>query len=370
MSGRSESNSHSPLGRGKRAIWYDRHGNPVSPESASERTFDGTSPYSRRRRGIVRKEEPTGDFSEEMPLSTSVEIPEEPEVEEEPLYEDTSEELVSPEWDEETEESEPQDGYVPDSEDEEPELDDYSERAQEYVLHKRPLKINGIVYLVILYLAPLIALTAGGVVLFGKEKASEAPLYDMAAFSAREPFTYLGSFGRDFGDLNDIQLEAAKRIGITPASTREELKKRSGLVRVSESPTLYIDRLTHSQALLVPDAAVLLNEIGAKFTSRLSDAHLPLYSIIVTSITRTAEDVNGLRKGNGNASDNSTHVYGTTFDISWKRFHKVDRRDPRDITPEELKHLLAIVLDEFHDAGRCYIKHERYQACFHITTIK
>ena len=221
-----------------------------------------------------------------------------------------------------------------------------------------------------LYLMPLVLVTASGVVLLKGEPAPEATLYDMEAFENREPIRYAGSFGRDFGDLNDVQLRAAEKIGITPAETRKELSGRKGLVTVSESPTLSIDRLTHSQALLVPQAAVLLNEIGVRFTNYLRDAKLPLYTVIVTSVTRTYEDVKKLQAGNGNASDNSTHAYGTTFDISWKRFHKVDPGDPRDLGEEELKHLLAIVLDEFHDAGRCYIKHERYQACFHITTIK
>ena len=230
--------------------------------------------------------------------------------------------------------------------------------------------LKGIRALSLLYLVPLLILFVVGYILYHGPKVPELPVYDMAAFEAHSPYRYIGSFNRDFNDLNDLQLSAAKKIGVKPASTRSELRNRDNLISVQESSTLSIDPLTHSQALLVPEAAVLLNEIGAKFTKTLADDRLPLYSIIVTSVTRTDEDVTDLRKGNGNASDNSTHVYGTTFDISWRRFHKVDPFDPRDLSPDELKHLLAIVLDSFHEAGRCYIKHERYQACFHITTRK
>ena len=36
---------------------------------------------------------------------------------------------------------------------------------------------------------------------------------------------YNGSYNRDFNDLNDVHLAEAKRIGITPASNREEAEK-------------------------------------------------------------------------------------------------------------------------------------------------
>lgn len=44
--------------------------------------------------------------------------------------------------------------------------------------------------------------------------------------------------------------------------------------------------------------------------------------IIVTSVLRTADDVKRLRRRNGNASANSAHAFGTTFDVSYRRFVK------------------------------------------------
>ncbi len=193
--------------------------------------------------------------------------------------------------------------------------------------------------------------------------------YDMEAFGARTPFRYRGSFARDFNDLNDLQLISAQRIGITPLKNREEAK--SGLGRLTEitSTSHYtLDNLSHSIPYLVPPAARLLSDIGEEFTTTLRSLNLPEYRPIVTSVTRTMEDIRSLRKGNVNSTENSTHLYATTFDISWRRFHKVDPDDPRDITADELKHLLADVLSKYRKAGRCYVKHERLQACFHITT--
>ena len=221
-------------------------------------------------------------------------------------------------------------------------------------------------------LLPVLLLAAAGYLLLGPvpdfSKKEAGPAVTLP--EASRPFRYRGSYNDDFNDLNARQLEAAVRIGITPCETRAELKKEPKLVPVAESSTLSIDRLTHSQALLVPEAAALLDEIGRTFTGVLEREGEPLYAVIVTSVTRTDEDIRKLRKGNPNATENSTHAYGTTFDLSWRRFHKTDLLDPRSIEPEELKALLATVLGQFHDQGRCYVKHERLQACFHVTTIR
>ena len=78
-----------------------------------------------------------------------------------------------------------------------------------------------------------------------------------------------------------------------------------------------------------------------------------------------------MRRRNTNATINSTHAYGTTFDISWKRFEKVEDPDGRplqDVGADTLKLVLAEVLRDLKQAGRCYVKYEIRQACFHITT--
>ena len=94
---------------------------------------------------------------------------------------------------------------------------------------------------------------------------------------------------------------------------------------------------------------------------------MPLYKPIITSITRTNDDVKGLSRRNRNASDNSAHRYGTTIDIAWTRFDKVNPTDSRVLDDGRLKAILGQVLHDLHERDRCYIKHERKQSCFHIT---
>lgn len=220
------------------------------------------------------------------------------------------------------------------------------------------------------YLIPLVTIAASLSVMTFMDPPTRtiAPKYSMEAFVNRVPYRYRGGFSRDFNDLNDIQLVAATALGIPPAQTRAEVARNPKLQPINCFKVIRVDSLTHSQALMVPEANRLLEEIGTAFVDRLKADQLPLYRPILTSATRTREDISFLRQGNGNASENSTHMHGTTFDLSWKRFDKVDPNDPRSLEPDELKHLLATILKGYHDQGRCYIKHERRQACFHITT--
>ena len=222
------------------------------------------------------------------------------------------------------------------------------------------------------YYLPLLAMTLLATLLISltPPRESHATAPETGSYSivpGERPYRYIGSFRRDFDDLNPIQLEAAQSLGITPAKCREDLLRIDRLVPLKETAGLKLDDLTHSVPLMVPEAVRLAQEIGAAFRYQLEADGQPLYRLIVTSVTRTEEDMSELRQRNGNASPNSTHCYGTTLDISWQRFDKIDPEDPRTIEPEELKHLLARVLRAFHEDGRCYIKHERKQACFHIT---
>lgn len=140
------------------------------------------------------------------------------------------------------------------------------------------------------------------------------------------------------------------------------------LVRIPIELDIYrVDKLTHSMPFLVPKAANLLSEICINFRDSLISKKMPLYKPIITSITRTNDDVKGLSRRNRNASDNSAHRYGTTIDIAWTRFDKVNPTDSRVLDDGRLKAILGQVLHDLHERERCYIKHERKQSCFHIT---
>ena len=179
---------------------------------------------------------------------------------------------------------------------------------------------------------------------------------------------YNGSYNRDFNDLNDVHLAAAQKIGIKPLATREDAEHASReLVEISSNDYYEVEGLTHSIPFLVPEAATLLEDLGKNFQDSLKNLNASIYKIKVTSVTRTVADVKRLKKRNTNSSKNSAHQYGTTFDVSWVRYTKVDEKDTLNIDKDRLKMVLATVLRDLKKSDRCYIKHERRQGCFHIT---
>ena len=179
------------------------------------------------------------------------------------------------------------------------------------------------------------------------------------------------SYKRSFPDLNDKHLEVAKAVGIRPLEDREEAESmKEKLTHITDNEFYVVDSLTHSIPYLVPRASALLDTIGSNFLDSLAAKGLNPNQVIVTSVLRTQSDVKRLRRINGNASANSAHCFGATFDVSWKRFKKVEDEDGRplqDVGSDTLKLVLSEVLRDLRQAEKCYIKYELKQGCFHIT---
>ena len=149
------------------------------------------------------------------------------------------------------------------------------------------------------------------------------------------------SYKRSFPDLNDAHLEVAKKIGIRPLADREAAEDmKEKLTHITDNEFYVVDSLTNPN------------------------------QVIITSVLRTENDVKRLRRRNGNASANSAHCFGATFDVSWKRFKKVEDKGGRplqDVSADTLKLVLSEVLRDLRQAEKCYIKYELKQGCFHIT---
>ena len=172
-----------------------------------------------------------------------------------------------------------------------------------------------------------------------------------------------------FNDLNPEQLYYAKRDGIKPVTDiATAWHNTQGIVEVRSDSTLYIDELTHSYPYLKPHAAILLKEIGRRFRDSLQARGGGEYRIKVTSLLRTDATVGKLRRVNRNAVAESAHSFATTFDISYSKFICDDANATRR-SFEDLKNLLAEVVNDLRDEGRCKVKREYRQACFHITAI-
>jgi len=176
-------------------------------------------------------------------------------------------------------------------------------------------------------------------------------------------FKFFNNFQRTFHDLNSKHLAAAKKYGIKKSDTDEEVKSNWKLRKIETCDEYKVDKLTYSMPYLVPRAVNLLQAIAENFQDSLYEKGFPEARIILTSVLRTKEDVRRLRKRNGNASANSSHMYGTTFDIAYTRFDCEE-----EIPSKMFKAVLAEVLNNLRKENKCYIVYEYKQCCFHITT--
>ncbi|MBO5793880.1 MAG: hypothetical protein J6R11_02210 [Bacteroidaceae bacterium] len=186
------------------------------------------------------------------------------------------------------------------------------------------------------------------------------------------PIYSVPSFSGTFPDLQDTHAESARRWGVKPVRNRIEAEKRkSELVFIGSNPFYKIDPgMSSSIPYLVPRAAAVLETIARNYLDSLHIKGIPMHKILVSSALRTEEDVERLRRINVNASPESCHRYGTTFDIPYNRYHTVSPPDEnrRAVQNDTLKWILAEVLRDARENGMCHIKYEVKQGCFHITT--
>jgi len=181
-----------------------------------------------------------------------------------------------------------------------------------------------------------------------------------------------------YRDYNAVHLKHAKQGGISPFNTNKDfeneitaLVKEDKLVEISDNSYYRVRDLTHSHPYLTPVAEQFLEDLGKRFHEKLNEKGLPAYYFEISSLLRTRENQKRLSRSNGNATTNSSHMYGTTFDIPY--FTLVKRTlfwKEAEVTDGRASKLLSEALGELRKEGRCVAVTERKEACFHITVIK
>ena len=201
------------------------------------------------------------------------------------------------------------------------------------------------------------------------EVVPEDDVDGLGAVETREIIYYTNRmpYAKMFNDVNDTHLEKAMAIGLKKIPEKRDDINTSQLTEISDSDFLVLDELRYSVPFLTSGAARELNHIARAFHDSLTRKQFPIYKLVVSSVLRTEEDVARLRRsGNPNASDNSAHCYGTTFDITYTRYHR-DVETDEFMQPFELTKVLAEVLRDEKAAGRILAKYEKKEHCFHIT---
>lgn len=188
---------------------------------------------------------------------------------------------------------------------------------------------------------------------------------------AREVLYYASKppYSKWFADLNDAHLEAAAKLGLKHIPDNRSDISNLGLVRIEDNRYYVIDNLRYSVPYLTKGAKSCLDDIAEAFSDSLKRKKLLDYRLVVSSVLRTEEDVRKLRRsGNPNASDRSAHCYGTTFDITYTRYQR-DDESQEFMQPYELTKVLGEVLRDQKNKGKCLVKYERQEHCFHITSL-
>lgn len=175
-----------------------------------------------------------------------------------------------------------------------------------------------------------------------------------------------------FADKNPIQQPTAKALGVPMAETREALQQHGKVLEdISQNTHFRVKHLTHSVPLVTPHTARVLERAALNFADSLRMKGLPPHRFIISSVTRTRADVNRLKRGNGNASDNSCHFHGTTVDIAYNQYESAPDSTtagaPPTIAVGKLKAVLGEVLRDMRHEGYMYVLYEVHQPCFHIT---
>lgn len=179
----------------------------------------------------------------------------------------------------------------------------------------------------------------------------------------REP---VRQYDRIFNDINDTQLEAAKKNGLKKSVSIEEAQSSPELVMINSDGFYAIDKLTHSVPYLVPKAAKLLEDMGKAFQdSMFNRGYSRNHKFTVTSVLRTDEHVRQFRKTNVNSTEQSCHCYGTTFDISYYTFQTPQKGTIASV--DKMRQVLMQVAYDMRRLDRCYVKYEKQQTCLHIT---
>jgi hypothetical protein len=198
---------------------------------------------------------------------------------------------------------------------------------------------------------------------------------------------------------NPDQLARARQLGIPQPVSREAIDRHletGRLVRLEDNEHYILREMDYAVPLATPDVEALLTEIGQRFHTAIAERGLPPLRLEVTSVLRTADDQARLRRVNPNAArGESTHQFGTTFDIAYTSFVapqrpilELDTRDAPWMEPylrqvealaaetgaarmsRELKAILGHILREMQNEGKVMVTREVRQPVYHMTVAR
>lgn len=173
---------------------------------------------------------------------------------------------------------------------------------------------------------------------------------------------------------NDLHLEEAHKSEIsapikdqaTFKAEIDEICKDADLEKLETNELYAVARLTHSVPYLNEKSAKFVDLLGERMQEAFDEKGVTRYRFVLTSVLRTEKDQRQLQRINANATPNETsHYFGTSFDISQTRFLLNDSKE--SVYNYRLRNILARELLKLQDEGKCYVILESREKCFHVT---
>ena len=192
----------------------------------------------------------------------------------------------------------------------------------------------------------------------------------MVSFFSKKCRNYQQVYSNRLNDRIADYAYQAKLTGIEKCYDESDIRKRvltGHLSRVKSGNRYKIENMAYSHSCLTRESKNLLNEISRRFRKKVRKDGLMGTRFIITSMTRTSENIKDLGKTNINVSENSPHMNGNAFDISYARF-LFRKLYVTECDKWYMKEALAEVIWQLKEEKKCWATYERKQGCFHVVS--
>lgn len=194
---------------------------------------------------------------------------------------------------------------------------------------------------------------------------------------------------------NPTHISRARQLGVGRLVNRDSIRAQEQIGRLlplEDNRYFYLQEMNYSVPSVTPSMAHLLTRLGRDFQEALIEQSLPPYRFTITSATRTRADQAALQRVNVNAARTSSHEFGTTVDVHYRKFDvrptdlDLPNPDSIEIAPERLRELmhqayerlvrthseklkavLGRTLLQLQQENQVLVIYERRQPVYHLT---
>lgn len=221
------------------------------------------------------------------------------------------------------------------------------------IIQNRPTKIFKYTLLLLIFTLTILGILFGGEMIGGRN------VYSFSRFKFYKNNGTCPGCQTIFTDDVSNHRKAYYQDGIKPQHNSNKfvkLKNKGVLKYIVSNKYFTVRELDYSYPYLLPKAHDFIYEICKTYEDSCLQNNLEYIPITITSLIRTKESVQRLKRKNKNAIKESPHMKGKTFDISHKDFENNSKQFE----------LFRDILIQYKKKKFCFVKYES-NGCLHIT---